>query len=51
MSLRPAVMDGANGHLDGGGTPWRSDFSGLGQLELSDNVGQASDFLEGADEL
>ena len=50
MSVRPAVMDWAGGHFDDSGTPWRSDFSGLGQLELGDDVGQASDFVEGADE-
>ena len=50
MSVRPAVMDGADGHFDGGGTPWQSDFSGLGQLELGNKVGEASDFVEGADE-
>ena len=50
MSVPPALMDGADGHFDGGGTPWRSDFSGLGQLELGDDVGQASDFVEGDDE-
>ena len=49
MSVHPAVMDGANGHFDGGGTPWRSDFFGLGQLELGDDVGQAIDFVEGTD--
>ena len=50
MSVRPAVMDGADGHFDGGGTPWQSDFSGLGQLELGNKVGEASDFVEGAEE-
>ena len=49
MSVRPAVMDGADGHFDGSGTPWRSDFSRLGHLELGDDVGQASDFVEGTD--
>ena len=44
------VIDGADGHVDGGGTPWRSNFSGLGQLELGDDVGQAIDFVEGTDE-
>ena len=42
------VIDGADGHVDGGGTPWRSNFSGLGQLELGDDVGQGSDLVEGA---
>ena len=51
MSVRPSVMDGADGHVDGSTKPWLSVFSGLGQLELGDNVGQASDLMEGNDEL
>ena len=49
MSVCPAVMDGADGHFNDNGTPWHFDFSGLGQLERGDDVGQASDFVEGAD--
>ena len=51
MYVRPAVMYGADGHSDGSATPWRSDFSGLGQLDLGDGVSQASDFVEGADKI
>ena len=46
--MRPAVMNGSDGRF--GSTPLRSDFSGLGQLELGDDIGLASDFVEGADE-
>ena len=38
MSVRPAVVDRADGHFDGSATPWLSVFSGLVQLELGDNV-------------
>ena len=51
MSVRPAVMDGADGHFDGSATPWQSIFSRLGQLELGDDVSQASDLVEGDDEI
>ena len=51
MSVRPAVMDREDGHFDGSATPWLSVFSGLVQLELGDNVSQASDLVEGNNEL
>ena len=38
MSVRPAVMDRANGHMDGSATPGLSVFSGLGQLEFGYDV-------------
>ena len=46
MSVRPAVMDEANNHVDGSATPWMSVFSGLGQLEIGDDISQASDLVE-----
>ena len=51
MSVCPAVMDGSDSHFDGSATPWQSVFSGLGQLELGNDVSQASDTVEGDDEL
>ena len=51
MYVRPAVMDGSNGHVDGSATPWLYVFSGLGQLELGDDVGQVSDLMEDHNEL
>ena len=51
MYVRPAVMDRANGHFGDSSMPWLSVFSGIGQLELGDDVGQASDLVEGEDEL
>ena len=44
-------MDGADGNFNGSATPWKSVFSGLGKLELGNNVSQASDLVEGDDEL
>ena len=44
-------MDGSDGHFNGSATPWQSIFSVLGQLELRDDVSQASDLVEGDDEL
>ena len=46
MSVRPAVMDGADGHFDGSATPWLSVFSGLGQLELGDDISQTNDIVK-----
>ena len=51
MYVRPAVMDGANVHVNGSATPWLSVFYGIGQLELGDDVGQVSDLVEGNDKL
>ena len=47
MSVRTEVMDRADGHFDVIATSWLSVFSGLGQLELGDDVSQASDLVEG----
>ena len=46
MPVRPALMDRANGHFDASATPWMSVFSGLGQLEIGDDISQASDLVE-----
>ena len=51
MYVLPAVMDGDDGHFDGSAMPWLFVFSGLGQLELGDDVSQASDLVEGDNEL
>ena len=47
MSVRPVVMDRFDGHFDGSATPCLFVFSGLGHLELGDDVSQASDIVEG----
>ena len=38
ISVRPAVMDMADGHFDGSATPRISVFAGLGLLEFGDKV-------------